>query len=354
MTTDKTLQQAQQTPAPQKRPTLKDIAYMTGLGVTTVSRALNDAPDIGESTKERVRLVAKQIGYRPNRAGVRLRTGKTNVISLVVSTEAGAMGMTAPFVAGISEYLSKTNYHLVVTPYHHSQDPMDPIRYIVETGAADGVIISRMMPNDARVKYLVERGFPFATHGRTEMDVDHAYFDFDNESYARLAVRKLAECGREKIGLTSPPDYLTFAHHLMMGFTSAIEENGLLEIPIRNVSIDSPFETMQQELERILKSRHPFDGIVCASANAALAAVAAIEAVGLKVGKDVDIVAKESFDLLNHIRPELITVREDFYDAGQQLIDMVLRQINGESVAHLKKLQMPSEIPGHHEVVDVK
>src|SRR5688572_4568701 len=48
------------------RPTLKTIAYITGLGVTTVSRALNDAPDIGQATKERVRLVAKQIGYRPN------------------------------------------------------------------------------------------------------------------------------------------------------------------------------------------------------------------------------------------------------------------------------------------------
>ena len=58
------------------RPTLKTIAYMTGLGVTTVSRALNDAPDIGQATKERVRLVAKQIGYRPNRAGVRLRPAR--------------------------------------------------------------------------------------------------------------------------------------------------------------------------------------------------------------------------------------------------------------------------------------
>ena len=65
---------------------------MTGLGVTTVSRALHDAPDIGQATKERVRLVAEQIGYRPNRAGVRLRTGKTNVISLILSVESEMLG----------------------------------------------------------------------------------------------------------------------------------------------------------------------------------------------------------------------------------------------------------------------
>jgi LacI family transcriptional regulator len=61
-----------------ERPTLKTIAFMTGLGVTTVSRALKDAPDIGAETKERVRMVASQLGYQPNRAGVRLRTGKTS------------------------------------------------------------------------------------------------------------------------------------------------------------------------------------------------------------------------------------------------------------------------------------
>ena len=60
---------------------------MTGLGVTTVSRALKDAPEIGEETRRRVQLVARQVGYRPNRAGVRLRTGKTNVISLVLNTD---------------------------------------------------------------------------------------------------------------------------------------------------------------------------------------------------------------------------------------------------------------------------
>jgi len=69
------------------KPTLKTIAQMSGLAVPTISRALNDAPDIGNSTKELVRKIAAEIGYVPNRAGVRLRTGRTNVISLVMSTE---------------------------------------------------------------------------------------------------------------------------------------------------------------------------------------------------------------------------------------------------------------------------
>ena len=75
------------TKSAQRKPTLKTIAEISGLAVPTVSRALNDAPDIGTGTKKLVRKIADEIGYIPNRAGVRLRTGRTNVISLIMSTD---------------------------------------------------------------------------------------------------------------------------------------------------------------------------------------------------------------------------------------------------------------------------
>ena len=68
------------------KPTLKTISRLTELAVPTVSRALHDAPDIGAETKRLVRRIADEIGYVPNRAGVRLRAGRTNVLSLVLSS----------------------------------------------------------------------------------------------------------------------------------------------------------------------------------------------------------------------------------------------------------------------------
>jgi LacI family transcriptional regulator len=118
------------------RPTLKTIAAATGLAIATVSRALKDAPDIGEDTKRRVRETAALLGYRPNRAGVRLRTGKTNVIALVLSTEADVMNHTSRLIYSIANALRGTAYHMVVMPYFPDQDPLDPIRYIVETESA--------------------------------------------------------------------------------------------------------------------------------------------------------------------------------------------------------------------------
>ena len=66
----------------EKRPTLRSLAEITGLGISTVSQALRDSPEIAIETRKRVQLAAQQMGYRPNRAGVRLRTGKSNVITI--------------------------------------------------------------------------------------------------------------------------------------------------------------------------------------------------------------------------------------------------------------------------------
>ena len=325
------------------RPTLKTIAYITGLGVTTVSRALNDAPDIGQATKDRVRLVARQIGYRPNRAGVRLRTGKTNVISLILSVETEVFGLTSHIVYGISEHLAGTPYHLIVTPYLARADPLDPVRYVVETGSADGVIFSRTEPQDARVRYLHDRGFPFATHGRTEMGIEHPWFDFDNASYAEIAVGRLAARGRRRLALLPPPSNLTYAHHMAAGFIRGVERHDLMEIPVHGVDTDSRPEPVQAEIARLMTSRRPPDGLVCGSAASAVSAIAAAEGLGLAIGRDFDVAVKESFAFMRKFRREVEVVQEDFRAAGVGLARAVLGTIDGLPPAALQTLDVPRD-----------
>ncbi len=329
-------------PEPGRRPTLKTIAYMTGLGVTTVSRALHDAPDIGRATKERVRLVAKQIGYRPNRAGVRLRTGKTNVISLILSVETEVLGLTAHVVSGLSEYLAQSPYHLIVTPYAPGSDPLEPVRYIVETGSADGIVFSRTEPEDARVRYLHQRGFPFASHGRTEMDIVHPYVDFDNAAYARIAVDRLRARGRGRLALLPPPANLTYARHMTAGFVEAIERRDLVEIPMHGVTSDSAPEVIATEIGRLMAARRRPDGLVCASASAAIAAIAAAEDAGLVIGRDFDVAVKESFSLMRRFRREIEVVHEDFHAAGARLAEAVVRTIEGAPPETLQFVDAPT------------
>lgn len=271
--------------APGERPTLKTIAFMTGLGVTTVSRALKDAPDIGADTKERVRMVASQIGYEPNPAGVRLRTGKTNVISLVFSMEEEVLGLTSNMVYGISEVLAETPYNLTITPYSNSKDPLAPVRYVLETGSADGVIISRTEPDDPRVKLLIERKLPFATHGRTELGIEHAYHDFDNADFAYRAVRRLTEQGRSKIALLVPPPNLTFYRHLREGFEAGLRDFNAVEIPFSTVTLDSSLFELEAATKELMQLPTPPDGLISTSGAGFMAMTVGLEFRGLYPGQ---------------------------------------------------------------------
>jgi len=326
------------------RPTLKTIAFMTGLAVTTVSRALKDAPEIGEETRRRVQLVARQVGYRPNRAGVRLRTGKTNVISLVLNTQEQVGGFVSDLIYGISEELAQTPYHLIVTPYSNSNDPLEPVRYVVGTGSADGIIISRTEPNDPRVRYMTERGFPFATHGRTATGIEHPYHDFDNHAYAMAAVRKLAERGRRKLALLAPPANLSYHRHMREGFLEALAEAELTEVPFTSVTVDHSIDEIRARTVELMQRSNRPDGIVSGSGQATFALVAAIEDIGLQVGRDVDIVSKQSSRLLHLLKPQLFVVNESVRSAGRALGRAVLGAIDGHPVKELQSLAVPTGV----------
>lgn len=324
-----------------ERPTLKTISRITGLAVTTVSRALHDAPDIGSGTKKRVQETAIRIGYRPNRAGVRLRTGKTNVISLVLSTDNDVMNNTARLISSIAGTLHGTTYHMNVTPYFPTEDPMAPIRYIVETQSADAIILNQIQPRDPRISYLMERNFPFAAHGRSDWAHNHAYFDFDNRRFGELGIDQLIQRNRETILLVSPPMDQSYAQDFIGGAVSRGKELGINIILMEGTNSDSPLAEIEAVVARYLSDTPEICGVICASTKSAMAAVSAIEDMGLSVGKDVDVFSKEAIPFLKRFRKPILTVHEDVGTAGNFLAKAVMKRIADPTIPPMQGLETP-------------
>ncbi|MEM8786931.1 MAG: LacI family transcriptional regulator [Pseudomonadota bacterium] len=330
-----------------ERPTLKTISRITGLAVPTVSRALNDAPDIGQETKRRVRAAAEEVGYLPNRAGVRLRTGRTNVISLVLTTEDDGMNYNSQLISSMLAALRGTAYHVVVTPYFPSDDVLRPVEYIVETRSADAVVLNQITPRDPRVAYLMARGFPFATHGRTEWLDRHAYFDFDNEAFGTLAVEALAARGRRNLIAIAPPMDQTYAMDMVRGLTGAAKSAGLQTRTLADATSDDASAVIDAALRRAIAADGPvIDGVITASTNACMVAVDAMERAGRVTGVDFDIVAKEGTDFLRRFRRPILTVREDVRDAGTSLAHAVLQMLKDPAAAPMQELRRPRGVLG--------
>ena len=325
-----------------EKPTLRTLSQETGFAVATVSRALAGDLRIAARTRETVAEAAARLGYVPDRAARRLRTGRTQVISLLLNTQHEFLGFTHEFLSGITEVLAGTGYSVTVVPDSPIEDRLAPVRTILRNNLADGILFTRTEAFDPRVRLLLEADFPFVSHGRTEFTTPHPWVDFDNESFARQAVAHLVAKGRRHVSLLLPGDQFTFTQHLRYGFLSAVREAGIAHDIVPGVTLDSPPPEIAAALMRARHGATPPDGYVCVGEVTALAALAALSDSGAVHGVDADIVAKRASPIFDNIRPRIDTVFEDLRATGRAMAEMLLRRMSGEPPHGLNRLFLPS------------
>ncbi len=323
------------------KPTLRTIAQMTGLAITTISRALNNAPELSEETRVRVQKIAAEIGYVPDRTALRLKTGRTHVISLILDPHDEILGFGQSMVSGLTTALRGTPYHLVITPNYPYSSPLEPILYILRNKAADGVIFSRTEPDDPRVRLLLENDFPFVSHGRTSHSEPHPFVDYDNHAFAYHAAMRLRSKGCRKLTIILPPTQFSFGNHLRSGFMSAVEESGLDWEIFAGATLDNTADEIRlATMQRIGAPGAP-DGYICTGDAAALAVMAGITDAGRVIGRDVEVVAKQTSGIFSQVRPRVDAIFEDTALAGLEMGQLLLRRINGEPAAALQILHQP-------------
>lgn len=324
-----------------RKPTLRTIAEKTGFAITTVSRALADDPRISAKTRKLVAVAAREVGYVPDRAAQRLRTGRTKVISLLVNPEHEYLGFTDELLGGIVSQLRGTGYSVTIIPDFVEGDRTEPIRNILRNNLADGLIFSRTECFDPRVRLLLEENFPFITHGRTEFTTPHPFVDYDNEAFARAAVERLVARGCQRLSIILPEARFTFAQHLRYGFLAAARDAGVaFEMP-EEVDLNASPETLTRYLTARLKAPEPPDGMVCVGEVVALAALAALSDNGQRLGEDLELVAKRASPVFDLLRPRIETLYEDVHATGEAIGRLLLRRIEGEPAAELCHIQQP-------------
>ena len=327
------------------RPTLKTVADACGLAVTTVSRALNDGEDIAVRTRARVKSIADELGYVPNRAGQGLRTGRTNVLNLLLAPHSEVTGYTASIIEGFSRICRSNGYELSISPDTRDDNELTAVKSIVENRRADGIVLSRTMPNDLRVRYLLEHDFPFVTHGLTELATPHASVDYDNQAFAELAVNRLVQKGRRRLLLIGAAPGLTYQTHLETGFARGLARNGLQELePPGQYHLETPLPAIRRGLCERFKQANAPDGIVCSGELATLSATAGIRDAGRVPGIDVDIVSKQTSTILDYLDPAMDSYFEDIVMTGELLGNTLLQVLqNTESIESLRHVIAPQE-----------
>jgi len=323
------------------KPTLKTISELSGLAITTVSRALSNAPDISISTKEKVKKIADEIGYIPDRAGVRLRTGRTNVISLIMSTDSEIMDMTGRLISSIALGLRGTPYHLNMTHHFPGDDPMKPIKYIVETGSADALIFNQVQPNDPRVHYLIEKRFPFTMHGRSCPNEKQSFVDYDNGEFAKIAIEKLVKKNRKHILMITPPQNQSYGLEMVQSAKNTAEKHNISLIIAPIITSDSSITLISDTVSKQVINNKKIDGILVGTPKGAMAAVAGFEKLNLTIGQDIDIVAKDAVNFLKLFRNQIIVINENVEIAGKKLAEAAIHAAQNPDSEPIQYIDRP-------------
>lgn len=329
-------------PTRARRATLKTISDLTGLSLSTVSLSLRGGTALKAETRRKVAEAAASVGYVPDRAGVRLRTGKTNVLALVLDGGDDSIDFARQMIQGIGKSIKGSQYHLTVTPEFNKVQSVDSVRYILENRTADGVVLTHTSARDARVQMLMDAGFPFVTHGRTEFFSPHPYHDFHSELFAQLAAERLAAKGCRSVMLMIGVDRTYNYHNIVTAFHQVAARLGIQtsQVVDRYEGQESAAKLREYGRSLATDTGRP-DGIICDSEMRAVALISGLQSRGVTVGRDIELLYKQTSGIVPILFPTIDSIEEDVFAAGLELTRLLLRRIDGEDPAELQTLSEP-------------
>ena len=177
--------------------TISDIAERAGVSVTTVSRILNNRPDVSARTTARVKAVMAELGYQPQVSARRLASGRSSVIAVLPHATSSELGtVTYEYLTGVVDGAEADDFSVNLLPRGTSREKL---KALLGTGQFDGLVLLQVQTNDWRVDVLRQSGRPFVLVGRTEDTAGISFVDIDLIEAARSMVDRLVESGHRSI-----------------------------------------------------------------------------------------------------------------------------------------------------------
>jgi LacI family transcriptional regulator len=310
---------------------LRQIATSLGLSVTTVSRALKDGPEVHPQTIARVKAKAAEAGYAPNLHGRALRTGRTRMIVAILPLETRAYLADiakVPLIEGMTLAAQEEGYTLSIYSTIPDEDRLQSLHRLIQSGNCDGVIVTRMTAADTRIALMRQYKIPFVTFGRSDVAIDYAYVDIDNEGMAREATRRLIAdgCHRIALQLLSRDDQSSAMR--LSGYFSSLADAGLPHDLSLVGYDDFTMAASESFFERMLDLPIPPTGLICANELGLLGAISALRKRNLAPGRDVGLISRDSTGICKYLSVPVQTHFVDMSEVGHLLVNALLRQIN--------------------------
>lgn len=316
---------------------LKQLSELLELSQTTISRALNGYPEVGERTRRRVLEAAHRHGYKPNSNARKLATGRAGSIGYVlpVGRNVDLDPHFVEFLSGLGEHALSRDVDLSLTPAVLERES-EAYRRIASSRSVDGVYLSSMRNDEQRIALVQSLGIPFLAHGRALQPTDgYAFLDIDNEGAFYNAARLLLQLGHTRLAFINGDTDFSFAVHRLDGVRRALREHGLPDSALVQHSAAMNEENGYRLAMALFRDADPATrptGVLSASMFTTLGIVRAFNQLKLRMPDDVSIITHD--DVFPFLKPESFTVplsttRSSIRAAGARVCERLVDIISG-------------------------
>ncbi len=312
---------------------LKELSHILGLSQTTVSRALNNYPEVSEATRKRVKEAASHHNYSANTWAKGLATGRSMAIGHVIpiSTQHEIVNpVFADFIAGAGEVYARNDHDMLLSVVADI-DEESAYRSLAAKASVDGVIIHGPRANDTRIKLLRELNLPFVVHGRaSDEHSDYSWVDVNNRRSFQRATEYLLDLGHIRIALINGLESMDFARRRKDGYLAALADRNIAGHSELLVSDEMTEDIGYRSVQKMLRLTQPPTAFLVSSMITAIGVRRAIGDAGLKMGRDISVIIHD--DELSYLRnggdiPIFTAARSSVREAGRICAQMLLDNI---------------------------
>jgi len=309
------------------RITINDIARISNVSRTTVSRVLNNKSDVRSETRDKVEKIIKQYDFHPSVLAKGNITKKCNTIGVVIPYSSDYILSNlfySEVLRGMANEAEKQKYYLMICNNSNSKDYISTYK----EKRVDGFIIVSPNANDGEYfKLLDEHRIPYIATSKTPLPNSKKYIDIDNACGASLAVEHLASLGHKRIAFINVPDFLMSHKDRLLGYKLGLEKHGIEfcseYIKIGDTTIKSGYDLAKQ----LLKLRDRPTAILAGNDMMAIGVIKLIRSLNYNIPGDFSVVGFDDIPLAEELDPPLTTIRQPAYKKGIEackiLIDFI-------------------------------
>lgn len=314
--------------------TIKDVAKLAGVAISTVSYALNDSTRISQATKDKVLEAAQQLNYRKNGFASDLKRTKTNTIALILSDLAGPF--YSELTKGVQEVSMTNGYDLIACSSQGGADST-AVKFLKEKRVDAAIILAHNISNDI-ILQSARKGFPIILLDRQLTNEHVVQVEVDNFQGGYDATEHLIQHGHKEIAFISGPQNAHDSEMRFNGFKAALRDHDLIHQTKWLMQGEFTREGGYRATKILIAQGNIPSGVFYANDEMAVGGLQAFRENKINVPGDVSIIGFDDIQLAEFTTPPLTTIKQPKYEAGALAMHLILQQLSGQHVNPYYKL----------------